>query len=91
MATRNAVHRISATTFFSLGLAVALAPLTSRAFAATPTFSHVFIVLEENHSYSQVVGNPSMPYLNILINSITPMATHRCPTICGSLPGAMMA
>ncbi len=29
-----------------------------------PIFNHVFIVLEENHSYNDVIGNPSMPYLN---------------------------
>ncbi len=32
-----------------------------------PQFGHVFIVVEENHDYSQVVGNTSMPYLNSLI------------------------
>jgi phospholipase C len=69
LATRNTKHRIGALTFLSLGLAVAVALSTSRAFAATPSFSHVFIVVEENHSYSQVVGNPSMPYLNMLINN----------------------
>jgi acid phosphatase len=26
--------------------------------------AHVFLVVEENHSFSQVIGNPSMPYLN---------------------------
>lgn len=31
-----------------------------------PNFSHVFIVLEENHSYSDVIGSSSMPYLNSL-------------------------
>jgi acid phosphatase len=28
--------------------------------------SHVFIVMEENHGYSDVIGNPQMPYLNSL-------------------------
>lgn len=28
--------------------------------------AHVFLVVEENHSYSQVVGNHAMPYLNSL-------------------------
>ena len=69
MTTRNAAHRIGVLTFLSFGLAVAVVLSTSRALAATPAFSHVFIVVEENHSYSQVVGNPSMPYLNILINN----------------------
>ena len=29
-----------------------------------PKFNHAFIVVEENHSYSAVIGSPSMPYLN---------------------------
>ena len=28
--------------------------------------NHVFIVMEENHRYSDVIGNPQMPYLNSL-------------------------
>src|SRR5438270_12418018 len=31
-----------------------------------PQFDHVVIVVEENHSYSSVIGNPAMPYLNRL-------------------------
>ena len=39
----------------------------------TPTssqlsFGHIFLVVEENHSFADVVGNSSMPYLNSLIN-----------------------
>ena len=33
---------------------------------AVPLFGHVFLVMEENHSYSSVIGNSSMPYLNSL-------------------------
>jgi phosphatidylinositol-3-phosphatase len=33
-----------------------------------PTPDHVFLVVLENHSFSQVVGSPSMPYLNSLAN-----------------------
>jgi acid phosphatase len=36
------------------------------AFAAVPVAPHVFVVLEENHSYSSVIGNSAMPYLNSL-------------------------
>lgn len=36
---------------------------------SVPQFSHVFIVLEENHSFSDVVGNTNMPYLNGLITA----------------------
>src|SRR3954454_18560732 len=31
-----------------------------------PTFNHVFLVVEENHSFSEVIGNSSMPYFNSL-------------------------
>lgn len=31
-----------------------------------PTFNHVVLVAEENHSYAEVIGNSSMPYLNSL-------------------------
>jgi acid phosphatase len=39
---------------------------SSSTFAAStvPHFTHVFIVVEENHSYGSVIGNPNMPYLN---------------------------
>ena len=41
--------------------------LALAAFAGTvPPSSHVFIVVEENHSYSSVIGSSSMPYLNSL-------------------------
>ncbi len=29
-----------------------------------PASAHVFLVVEENHSYSQVIGSSAMPYLN---------------------------
>ena len=41
--------------------------LPMAAMAAVPFASHVFVVVEENHSYSSVVNNASMPYLNSLI------------------------
>jgi hypothetical protein len=31
-----------------------------------PATNHVFLVVEENHSYSQVIGSSAMPYLNSL-------------------------
>ena len=37
--------------------------------AGVPGFSHVFVVMEENHSFSDVIGNANMPYLNGLVNA----------------------
>ncbi len=31
-----------------------------------PQFGHLFLVVEENHSYSEVIGSSAMPYLNSL-------------------------
>lgn len=36
--------------------------------AQMPASNHVFVMMVENHSYSQVVGNSEMPYLNSLIS-----------------------
>ncbi len=33
---------------------------------STPTFSHVYLVLEENHGYGSVIGGGAMPYLSSL-------------------------
>jgi hypothetical protein len=33
-----------------------------------PHFDHVFVIMMENHTYQQVVGNPTFPYINSLIN-----------------------
>jgi hypothetical protein len=33
-----------------------------------PTPDHVVMVIEENHSFSSIIGNPSAPYINSLAN-----------------------
>ncbi len=48
----------------SLVFSLVLLPIF--AFAQLPKSNHVVIVLEENHSYSSVIGSSSMPYLNSL-------------------------
>ena len=37
--------------------------------AAVPHYAHIVIVFEENHSYSQIIGSPSAPYINSLARS----------------------
>src|SRR6266446_8042846 len=46
-----------------------------NAIAQVPASRHVVLVLEENHSYSNVIGSSSMPYLNSLANKYT-LATN---------------
>src|SRR5580693_1058343 len=34
-----------------------------------PHLDHVFVIMMENHSFGQVVGNPAMPFVNSQISS----------------------
>jgi acid phosphatase len=43
-------------------------PPVQTAPAGQPTFNEVVLVVEENHSFSEVVGNSSMPYFNSLVS-----------------------
>src|SRR5436190_2694848 len=61
---RHAVAIVSAFFLFSLA-----------AVAQIPSSKHVVVVVEENHSYSSVIGSSSMPYLNSLANKYT-LATN---------------
>jgi phosphatidylinositol-3-phosphatase len=36
------------------------------AVAAVPVSNHVYVLMEENHSYESVIGNSAMPYFNLL-------------------------
>ncbi len=54
-----------------------------------PQFAHVFIVLEENHSFSDVIGNSNMPYLNGLASS-NALATQYYADAHPSLPNYFM-
>ncbi|MGO8794638.1 MAG: alkaline phosphatase family protein [Candidatus Sulfotelmatobacter sp.] len=54
-----------------------------------PQFQHVFVIVEENHSYSDVMGNASMPYLNSLA-SANASATQYYADAHPSLPNYFM-
>jgi hypothetical protein len=57
--------------------------------AGQPTFSHVVLVVEENHSYSEVIGNSSMPYVNSLASQYG-LATQYFADAHFSLPNYLM-
>lgn len=40
--------------------------VSGTATSSFPRSNHVFLLVEENHSYSSVIGNSAMPYLNSL-------------------------
>jgi acid phosphatase len=45
------------------------AAATKLAASSIPQYSHVVVVMEENHSYSDIIGNSSAPYFNQLANN----------------------
>jgi hypothetical protein len=54
------------TAALAVTLASALSVLAPSANAAFPHYDHVFLMIEENHNYSQIVGNPHAPVINAL-------------------------
>ena len=44
-------------------------PSPSPTPTAIPAADHVFLIVLENHGFAQVIGSPSMPYLNSLASS----------------------
>jgi Phosphoesterase family/FG-GAP-like repeat len=36
---------------------------------ATPPFAHIIVVMEENHSFAEIIGNAQAPYINSLANA----------------------
>lgn len=67
--------RLKALRFAALWLACT-APLV----AAVPPASHVVVVVEENHSYSSVIGNSAMPYLNSLAKNYSLLTEYYANT-----------
>jgi acid phosphatase len=62
--------QVSASGGDSSGKPISVSPvLAPLAIAAPPTngpFNHVFVVVEENRRFEDVIGNPEMPFLNSL-------------------------
>lgn len=64
------VTRRALVTVVCCTLAVAVVPAASPTAAAAstvPSFDHVFVVVMENHSYSQIIGSSAAPYINSLL------------------------
>jgi acid phosphatase len=54
--------------FFTLLSALLFSTVTTRLFSQSiPQYDHVVICIMENHSYSQIEGSSSAPYINTLI------------------------
>jgi len=99
---RNSITRTSLFTFIAVSILGALAALglacgggSSSSTLQTPvpptqpTFSHVVLVVEENHSYSDVIGNASMPYFNSLASQYS-LATQYFADAHPSIPNYLV-
>jgi hypothetical protein len=59
----------------------AVAGVRERAGAATiPVLDHVIVVVFENHSFSQIIGSSSAPYINSLANGGANMTNFHAET-----------
>jgi phosphatidylinositol-3-phosphatase len=56
-------------TVLAVGVFGALVLPASPAHAALPSYAHIVVVIEENHSYSEVIGNSNAPYITSLANN----------------------
>jgi hypothetical protein len=85
----------------SLAALLAATTLVSPAFAnegavpkGVPHLDHVFVIMMENHGYSQIAGNPNAPFINELASSANlatnyfavghPSSTNYLETVGGS-------
>jgi hypothetical protein len=95
MSTGCSVHRTLF--FFSLALLLTVVQLGCGGGGASdppptnkvPVVAHVFVLVEENHPYSSVIGNPAMPYTNSLAQQYS-LATQYYANRHNSLPNYFM-
>jgi len=86
-------HRISFS--FSLGLLLTAIQFGCGGGASDPppnkipVVAHVFVLVEENHSYSSIIGNPAMPFTNSLAQQYS-LATQYYANRHNSLPNYFM-
>ena len=52
----------------AIAAAAGLAIPATPAFAALPAYAHIVVVIDENHAYNEVIGNPNAPYITSLAN-----------------------
>jgi hypothetical protein len=74
---RKAVVRaIAALAATICGAGAMIAPGAANA-AAFPHYNHVFLMVEENHNYEQIIGNPAAPVINALASDYGSATNYR--------------
>ncbi|MCC3371501.1 alkaline phosphatase family protein [Cohnella sp. REN36] len=51
-------------------------PVATAASHPLPKVDHIVVVVEENHSYKKIAGNPSAPYMNELLSQGANLVNH---------------
>ena len=64
-------------------------PVLTPVASGQPSFTHVILVVEENHSYADVIGNSAMPYFNSLAAKYG-LATQYFANAHPSIPNYLM-
>src|SRR2546429_6741905 len=82
LATRRGVTACTAPVLGTAGIQPP--PATTQA-AGVPAYDHVFVIVMENHSYGQIIGSSSAPYVNGLLSSGA-LATNYSAVSHPSLP-----
>src|SRR3989442_196146 len=67
------------------GLLITATSLGSATASTITAYDHIFLVVLENHSYGQIVGSSSAPYINSLI-AANALATNYYAKFHPSLP-----
>lgn len=87
MLTREKIVVLLAVTVALLAVGL-VSPCSAQTGDAVPNFDHIIVIMMENHSIGQIVGNADAPYLNGLTVSY-PMAANYFGVTHPSLPNYM--
>src|SRR5689334_22207321 len=63
-ASPHPAHAVLSIALLACGLLVSTRPLVTVSAGTVPSFDHVFLIVMENHAYSQIIGSSSAPYIN---------------------------
>src|SRR6185503_18827379 len=86
---RNGIFRLSSVAVAALVLQTACGGGVPHGTGKIPVVAHVFVLVEENHSYGSVIGNSAMPYTNSLAQKYA-LATQYFADRHNSLPNYFM-